>query len=362
MEITYQTFKIILGLIASVFILSFFIYYAGVYSQIQTDMQKVTVLKNFVKTAEDVYLSGNPIGFSDFQKIDMDMYLKSGPGVMEIISGMINMPVEIPFFFLPEKRKEYYIYRNEISYGWWKFYYILALPELDVVFNAQNSDDIARSAINGVASVFPSTLYTEPKIRLGFCDWEISALMDQYDFLGIIGSYQTMGNCSAQLSESQRLATISSGCGQNFPGIGVCISPIDESKGYVFLNNKTYIYKDFLDIAVLIIGSGKPSIYGDLAEILFDYKNKMFAKELAFASKALGLRALWIARGAGSECKPMHVRFAEELKNVEEFLSANPEYYKTGPDTSADIENLQNFLKESMEAYDNLVNSGCELP
>jgi len=366
MQMTYETFKIILGLLASVFILSFFIYYAGVYSQIEGDIQESTTVKNFIKTVEDVYISGNPIGFYDFSKISTELfYNPSGPAA-EFGFGISGMPLTVPVFLATGAGKEFYIHRGSVDYGWWKFYYILALPELDIIFNIQENDDNAKTVVDDMVQLFPSTVYAQPKIRFGFCDgFTISNMFDQYEFLGMAGSLGRTAGCSAFLNEKQRIVAVSNRCNQNFSGAGICVSPIDRKTGYVFADNETYIYKDPLDLVVLLLGSGQRNIYGKMSALIFEYKNKVFLKELIFASRVAGLRAMKIAQSiqpsysVSENCRPLFVRLSEKLTA---FRNMYADYYKLAPNALAEIEHVQKAMDDSKSAYDNLVNMGCELP
>jgi O-acetylhomoserine/O-acetylserine sulfhydrylase-like pyridoxal-dependent enzyme len=175
--------------------------------------------------------------------------------------------------------------------------------------------------------------------------------------------YYFMGSgCYPQPMDAKtKFVTVSSDCTDVS---GVCISPYDEGSGYVFADNETYIYKDGLDLVALIIGSGKTNIYGKMSKLIFDYKNILFSKEIIFAARSMGLRAVGIAQSIkpsykiSEGCRPLFVNFAEKMRNIE----AIPDnYYETGPTAIIVAKDVQRFLYESKAAYENLVNAGCEV-
>lgn len=72
----YQTFKLVLGVVVSIFVLFFLINYAGIYSGFQIEAEKVKAVRNFRKLSQDVYFTGNPSPFTDFGKAGFEyMYL-----------------------------------------------------------------------------------------------------------------------------------------------------------------------------------------------------------------------------------------------------------------------------------------------
>jgi len=356
MQITLEAFKLILGIIASVFLISFFIYYAGVYSQIQGNIQKNIILKNFLKTADDVYITGHPVTFSDFLKINEGLYFY--PETSEFGFKTATLPVEIPFFFTTSGKNEFYIFRNNIDLDWYKFYYVVALPEMDIVFDT-GDDDTSKSIVKGIVSLFPSTYYTQPKIRFGFCD--SAERYDKYDFLTVVDSYTSSLICQLHQTDKIRIVRIGNNC-QNKDG--VCISPIDDSIGYVYVDNETYIYKDMLDILVLILGSGQRNVFGKLSSQLFDYKNRIFLDEIVIASKIMGARADIIANNIGQNYKisdNCKIPFREFRDKMNEIENIHKEYYKLMPNAIDNINTVLTILQESKDAYLNLVNNGCEI-
>ena len=70
MDNVYEMFRPIMGIVASVFILYFLITYTSNYGMIQEDYQRIKIMKNFLLTSKDIYLSGNPLVYHDFGKYD----------------------------------------------------------------------------------------------------------------------------------------------------------------------------------------------------------------------------------------------------------------------------------------------------
>jgi hypothetical protein len=150
----YQLFKIIFGLVISGFTLFVILNFTGVYIGIQEDSQRAAILKNFIKTAGDVYISGNPAGFDDFSRQDFTLSFDiSEPE--GIVSQAGKTPVFFPLFLSPGKRL--FIYRNELDLGWWKFRFIEAMPRTRIFFNPRSASPEAWELVRSIVLVLPDS-------------------------------------------------------------------------------------------------------------------------------------------------------------------------------------------------------------
>ena len=108
----FQLFKIIFGLIASGFILYFAVHYISSYSYTQHAIQKAKVINNFIETAQDVYLSGNYINFTQFARYHFTPYFDTRKPEGLYSKDTDKISVNFPLFISPGE--ELFIDRKHI--------------------------------------------------------------------------------------------------------------------------------------------------------------------------------------------------------------------------------------------------------
>lgn len=376
----YQLFKIIFGLIASVFILFFLVHYTGIYITTQEDVMRVLIIQNFRKAVQDVYFTGNPINFSDFRRLDFTLHFdgQAEPPVMK--SDVGETVFLTPMFFSPSDN--IFIDRNHLDYGWFKFYFVEALPEISLIFNPLDTglwQDTDWELMENITALFPSTTGRAPKARFGFCDGDtLSDTWERYDFLDSPSAVlkqphaaTTFSLCNASMSWNQRLVTISQSCSYNFITQGICIQPSDiYGIGFAYINgsDSSYMYRDSLDLAAMIIGGDGKDIYGisTLGESAYEYKNKIWRERVRLASMITGQRAQLIESELASlgieeldECRTLY----SSLKGILYFSSnsvyntlSQQDYYKS----HSTVHSLLERLGEAKSVYQDMVNRGCE--
>ncbi len=358
----YQVFKLIFGLIVSAVMLFFLINYSGIYGSTQADINRALIMKNFMKAAQDVYMTGNPTNFTDFSRLEFDLTFRgmSDPPVIKSNTGFVpDTPVRIPLFFYPGRK--IFIDRNHLDYGFWKFYFVEAVPEMTVIFTITGDQtDLAEVIVD----YFPSTQYFEPKMKFGFCsnlftgrDCGTAAVPDfceRYQFQA--SGYVYQSECTEDLSAKKyRLVKISDPC--NSAEGGICIEPPLTDQhfiGYAYLSGSRYLYKDPVDLVALIIGGEEEDMFGTpLGETLYKYKNRVFRERLLLASKIFSRRAILLS--PGSECASDYTNFASALNSIQGTLSES-DYY-TDPYL---VRDLLDELDQAESHYDTLVGKGCE--
>jgi hypothetical protein len=376
----YQLFKIIFGLIASAFILYFLIHYTGVYITVQEDVQRVLIIQNFRKAVQDVYFTGNPVNFSDFGRLDFTLYFngQAEPPVMKSEVG--DMVFLTPMFFSPSD--DIFIDRNHMDYGWFKFYFVEALPEIYIIFNPLDTglwQDTDWELMKNITTLFPSTTGRTPKVKFGFCDGNsLSDNWERYDFLDspsavLKGPHAAtvFSLCNASMSWNQRLVTISQSCSPDFITQGICIQPPDiYGIGYAYINgsDSSCMYKDSLDLVAMIIGGDGMGIYGIsiIGESAYEYKNKVWRDRIRLASMITGQKAQLIESELASlgieelnECRTLY----SSLKGILYFnpdsihnILSQQDYYKSHNTGRSLLERLG----EAKSVHQVLVNKGCE--
>jgi hypothetical protein len=358
---TYKLFQIIFGLIVSGFILSFLIQYVSEYSEMQKTTQKIIILKNFIKTAEDVYLTGNYINFSDFSRYDFSScYISLNQPAIKC--RFAEIPVQIPLFFL--SGEQMFIDRNSLDFGWWKMHVIEAIPETRIIFTPMDNSDDTWELMKDITRMLPSTHGFTPQTTFGFCNgdnlYELvcgGRVCERPDFLEVLDQTfpSTFASCNHQLSNNYRLVTISQGCSMDFVDQGICIQPPNsDGMGYAYIAGSDYLYKDPLDLVVLIIGGDEKDMLGisTLGEILYNYKNTILGERLVLASKIMKQRAILIA-GLEPECAPVYANFANVLDSISNLAKGDYKNWVV-------MKNLVAKLNQAKLLYNQLEEMGCE--
>jgi len=377
----YMVFRIVLGIIASFFILYFLTNYAGIYTEMQGNTQCMLLINNFDKAAEDVYLSGNSVVYDGFSKPECDVIFdgKMKPAVIRSIAG--QQVTRIPMIFVPGE--ELLIERKSLDYGWWKFDFVEALPEMTIVFNPMVINDDTRGLMNSIVDLFPDTTGRTPKIRFGFCNGDTiirpcdggASFCEGFRFFSHVDGLSAIPQECEQLGHGQTLVRISNDC-SGYSGEGVCIAPPDASGvGHAYINGSagSYLYKisfsgshsnNPLDLVALIAGADRESIYGSFAESMYVHENTMMREELELMSDAMWHRSSLVSQNLpgqpenyneNSQCRDLHGAFMIELKSINDIVSDDDYYTKP-----ASVAGLLGALSRAESAYQDMVSSGCD--
>jgi hypothetical protein len=346
----FQIFKIIIGVVISVFILTVLLRFSGSYMEIGESGKQVDILIDLKKTIEDVYTTGIPSDY-EMQNFEKTIILYSPPTIITSISPLNLDPV--PTLFVPGEIIS--VHRGEYDLGWWKFYFIEALPEMKIIFSPLNNSDVVWNTIGAIVEYFPSTENVNTKVRFGSCcnktsyffllDWE------RENFLYILPilpkELSESYGCEftvCQLPEDYTRVAIS----EDFVETNVTlIVPIDNHTGFVYLNtsnsSEKYFYKNPMDIVSLILGGRK----------FYDYMNKKFLKELGIASDLKRREVELLIPKVGSTCGILYSELSDSLLSIK---------LLTGKDYNHQVEmiKLNERIGESFERYNLLESEGCE--
>ncbi len=365
----FQVFKMVFGVIASVFVLYFLVTYAGVYGSGQQDIQRSLIMKNFRQLADDVYLTGNAQVF-DFSKMGKEIYFdtKASPAVFRF--GNNYMEITNPLFFRYGDIVS--VSRGGLEFGWWSFNFVVATPDMVVVFNPlQNTEEIW-DVMKSVVEALPDTSATSAKMMYAFCGYsgasDVSTPVGKFEFQRALGlSYETTSFylCSAQLPANYVLVTVSAGCAPN-PVSGICVKP--DGSFYMAGSDRGYDYMDGLDIVAAIVGGTGSDIRGHAGENLYIYKQASFRESMKLAADVMAQRAQLLSGELSgiitsgrleqdsepAACVSLYIILANSLRAVSSEL-ANPDYY------SSKIA-LKDALSQASSAYGALASKGCEVP
>ncbi len=376
----YKAFQLVLGIIFSGFILFFLIQYASDYSSFGKTKQSLTVLNNLKKTSESVYFSGNPVVFNDTKMFDFSSceiaWNEPEPPAIKCDFGEIS-PVSLPIFPHFEDRKESIIDAEEIDYGWWRFRFITALPEMHVIFIPEDIEDKTWNIMKNLTRIFPDTQNFHVKITFGFCDGNTllenicgGKPCEREAFLKVLDFYRAKASpCNTALEKNYILVTVSQSCRQARISQGICVKPVSPEMGYIYTprSQDIFVYKDPVDILALIIGGNEEDILGKSSgEKLYHFKNTLLLKNLAIAAefvreKSYILRSEYQKRcdpqhnpeSIYCRCYPLYNQLYSKLGNV--MKHTGNDYTKYG-----EMEMLKLALEESKSIYADLIKNGCE--
>jgi hypothetical protein len=344
----FQVFKIILGIIISVFILFLVLRFAGSYMMIGETSREVSVIVNFKKSISNVYTTGVP---TDFEIKDSEI-LGYRPPYIETGVSFVDMD-PIPFLTMPGEK--FSIYRNEYDSGWWKFYFIEAFPETRVLFIPLGDDEKVWSIMGNITRFFPSTENTATNTKIGLgCEgsdfwfgWERQRFLDKIipSLMTTDIDFEVCGNLDYFKKEGYKIITIS----EESMDADFLVKPIDNEIGYVYIKNgidkEEYIYKNGLDIVALLLGGKK----------YYDYINEKFLKELEVGID-IGIKEVEFLRtdqSFRSRCGTEFSKFAGNLNLLKELI---PEMDSTKED---DLREFAMYMKGSFENYKTLEKLGC---
>ena len=94
----FQVFKLVMGIMISVFVLYFLVNYAGSYATVQEEMRLGKIMQNFDKGVRDVYTTGNPASYDGFAKAkdEISFDVAKPPG---IVTKLGKQSLSVPAFF-----------------------------------------------------------------------------------------------------------------------------------------------------------------------------------------------------------------------------------------------------------------------
>jgi len=352
----FQIFRVLIGLIVFMFVISFFLRIADMYSYTQTMGNKIDAVNNFDYTAMQTYTSGNPSEFPGFKDFETVVY---EPPKIKSDAGQKTLTV--PVFFMPTKG-EVSLERSCLDFGWFRWCCVFAFPKsAKVLFTIGENTPETRALIRKVVENLPGSL------EFGFCDGTDARSSDRTQFLLYLdGSAGTTHRpCEAILPDYCKLVTINASAGfssrikENHIKINPSSRDVYEFNQSGFPESRRY--RDWMDIAVFITGGVKA----------LDYRNSDFSQELAASAGIMHERSLlvqqrikdynrqpclecstplpqacgWTDQGGAAHESTAYRDFISSLQRLKSALTSG-EY--------------QSQLDDTALKYDELKNQGCE--
>ncbi|NIO22561.1 MAG: hypothetical protein GTN38_00855 [Candidatus Aenigmarchaeota archaeon] len=344
-----QIFKIIFGVILSAFILTILLRFSLSYEEIGESSREVEILMGLKKTIEDVYTTGISTDFDLGSEDLVNFY--SPPNLVTSVTDVNLDPV--PTLFVPGERIS--IHRGEYDLGWWKFYFVHALPEMRIIFVPLGTSETVWKIAENITKYLPSTENTDAKVRFGvgcnetgetqtylFLNWERDYFIRTVLTYLFVEGYEFV---QCKPIEGYRIITIS----ETPVDADFQVVPIDDDMGYVYVRDiqegsKTYLYKNPLDIVSILLGGSK----------LYDYENERFLKELSIASSLASRESsLLRIKARNPDCNIIYSRFTQVLGSLKSEIEEGN--YRN----EDDMKELNKRIRESSGIYQELEEMGC---
>lgn len=346
----FDVFKIILGIIIAVFILILLLRFAGSYMQLGESSRQASMMVNFRKAAENAYTTGIS---GDFETGDAEVMLGYRPPFIETSIAMVNME-PVPLLLLPARKLS--LHRNEYDLGWWKFYFIEAMPDYSVIFVPLGDRARAMPVVGNITRFLPSSESAAAKVKFGFgCSGsEFWFGWERYRFTEAImprmltddTELATCENAEYFRSRNFTIVTVS----EEMKDVDFLVQPVDDDLGYVYIRSDDgydkYIYKNGLDVAALLLG-GKE---------FYEYVNQKLLGEMEVAADISVNEAAILTTDAemNRRCGTSLAEFTgilNSLKDVIPKLKASP--------NENDVHEFAGYVRASAAKYRELDSMGC---
>jgi len=347
-----EIFKIIFGIVFSVFVIVLIFRFSSNYMEMGDSNAQANIMLGFRKTVGDVFASGIPADYAI--KDSKNLIIKYMPPQIHTSIAAVSME-PVTTIFVPGDRIG--VHRMEYDLGWWKYYYILALPETTFFFNPLNNSEETWSEIYRVVKALPSSENIETKMYFGLgCNatsdqWVVNNLKKEE----MLRFEKTM---SVYLEKDNFMPTL---CGSfNKEWKTIVVSPkfvetehplmftLVNGTGMLYLNTsqpeKAHFYKTPMDVISAILG-GKE---------FYNYENRDFLAQLSLASSLkMEEIGLFMHRPGGADCLPLFEEFRTTLESLKGLASQDyNDPMKMGE--------LAIKMEESRQRFLDLQVRGCE--
>lgn len=280
----FGVFKIVMGIIISIFILIMVYNFAISYMGVNEKKKTAVVLNDFERGIRDVHVNSIPGNFSFENDIYESLIMYRPPF---LITRMGNIDFGYVPLFMDIGRK---VSISRVSYnlGWWEFNYVTVLPKKKIIYIITDDSPLVWETMRLITMSFPNTESVEPDVTFGFgCNetfifklnkwkrdvfYQNMGVQDNIEFVKQMIDYET--ECSGYLEDDEipvflTLEDIDT-------DEGIVITPVTEEWGYIKTQEgDELIYKDGMDIMAFIIGGNS----------MYEYKNKIYLNQLRVASK-----------------------------------------------------------------------------
>ena len=203
----FQIFKMLLGIIVFVFIVTIFLQMSNSYTDLKQTGRQYSVAENFVYAVTQSYISGNPSefeGFDDPETIFYDYVPEKGVSYIRFDAG--QQIVAVPTFAILEKHYKILTERICDDYSWFTFCWVYAYPnEGRILFNPVTNTQDARDLMKDAIGKLPNN------VGYGLCRNTQTMDLTKEDMLDYIDTTmpsQSYALCTIEIPDRDRLVII----------------------------------------------------------------------------------------------------------------------------------------------------------
>jgi hypothetical protein len=276
----FEIFRVLIGLVVFVFVLTFFLRLSDMYSNTQVMGKKLETVNTFDQVAAQTFTSENPTTFSGFR--DFTTLVYEPPKVK---SDVGQKTLSVPVFFIPSKGV-IMLEKQCLDYNWFRFCWVYAYPNsTQILFTPLENTADARATIASIVQLLPDSM------DYGYCSGDDARASTKSGFIQYLSgsaaeSYQP---CTRQLPEGSRIVVINSTF--NFSSGLRGDAFMELSSGKLYRKNSTggmqpTGYRDALDVAAFIAGGEKS----------LEFKRSTLLRELAAATKIMKERTVLVSQ------------------------------------------------------------------
>ncbi|MBN1896305.1 MAG: hypothetical protein JW789_01075 [Candidatus Aenigmarchaeota archaeon] len=291
----FQIFKVVLGIIIFIFVMTFFLQITDIYGNIGEKGEELELVQVLDTTLMRTYTSGNPGTFQGFQGLDFVVYETPK---LKYPSNQKTLSVNT---FLIPSEDEMDVERTCDDYNWFRFCWVYAYPKsLSIIFNPMKNDAESRVLIESIVLLLPDD------VDFAVCNRTDVMMGDKEKFLRFVRGENTDSEknmegkiyerCDVPIPDYFRLVTIADDDTVAPLRNDILLVPSNPSNGYYseliggFEETKseplTGSYEDVKDIYFLLT-SGKAAL---------DFRNEQFGKELEIAARLMNERVTLITQ------------------------------------------------------------------
>ncbi len=367
----FQIFKVILGVIVFIFVMTFFLQITDMYAGIGERGESLEFANALGTTVKQTFISGNPTTFQGFTGFEFVVY---EPPTLKFLLGRKTMAV--PTFMLPTL-EEMAFKKDCEEYGWYSFCWVYAYPtSFTVIFTPEENTPEVRQLISDIVTTLPDDIEFADCSGSGTSKGSKQQFMD---FVTATGSNSMGGEeyaaCNLSIPDHFRLVTITTDTDAIPRRNEIILVP--SASGGTYKENVNGLWK-LVDGTADTIRDGHYNSAGDVYFLLttgqnaLDCKNEEMKNELRIAADVMKRRTFLILdmmekynRQPCNECPTPFPKACgyEPYGDLFEDSELYGDFLDSLVDLNDDLENEQDYrfnLEESIEKYNCLKDAGCE--
>ncbi|MFH0956260.1 MAG: hypothetical protein V1813_00195 [Candidatus Aenigmatarchaeota archaeon] len=270
----FDIFKVLIGIVIFVLLITLFLRFSGSYSELGETGQQYDAVNAFDALLQSTYTSGNPGEFDGFGKMEYVTFDPPGePRPFD--NARIMFPagqktLSVPAFVMTGEGAMAAA-RTCDDYGWFSFCYVISMPMGDtVLFSPVAGSEQEEKIIMGVVGSLP------PDVTVGYCDGDGYIIPSRKDFIGFVGDREIVRACTEEIPEGYWLVSFTLDSPKERTVIVSGGTVMDYS------GDQNVIFKDS-DVAIALCGPGS-----------LGNKMAMLEKQLAVAADVMHERTILV--------------------------------------------------------------------